>query len=241
MFLNAIVIEDMEQARQDLIHMIETYCPQVHLMAWADTSSNALALLEEHTPDIAFVDLSMNGIDMMRVLEHQDLHGTALVIVTGNAEVNKNVVRPETVAYLNKPVDPAELITAVHKVQESKTHKSTAAQSLRVSNKDGTHILSMEEVIRLVARNNRTEVFATGKQESLHVSKTLKTFGFLDDRQDFCRIHHSYIVNLHHVKRYRLLDGGIVTMSDGAHLSISRQNLARFLDKIDRFVTAERV
>jgi len=239
--LHAIVVEDMENSRLDLMDMIREYCPEVKISAWAETGSQALALLQNLTPDIAFLDLSLKGVNVMELLQFSELTYTSLIIVTGSERVDKNVIRPETVAYLNKPVNPVELIRAVQQVQRSKAleKKPAGADRLRISNKDGQHLLDVDALTKLVADNNRTLIYTTRHQDPLSTSRTLKTFDFLDERDDFCRIHNSYIINLAYVKKYQVIDGGRVTLSDGSSLSISRNSLPKFLHKVERFVISE--
>ena len=46
---------------------------------------------------------------------------------------------------------------------------------------------------------------------------------------NFFRIHRSYIVNLAHIKMYKKGDGGIVVMSDGKEIEVSRSNKDAFM------------
>ncbi|MCB0845990.1 MAG: LytTR family transcriptional regulator DNA-binding domain-containing protein, partial [Bacteroidetes bacterium] len=50
----------------------------------------------------------------------------------------------------------------------------------------------------------------------------------------FEKIHRSYIINLSYLKTYSRLQGGSVTMENGAELLISRRRLAPFLEKMSR-------
>lgn len=239
--LHAIVVEDIENSRLDLMDMIREYCPEVSVEGWAETGSQALGLLKELSPDIAFLDLSLKGVNIMELLQYTDLSRTSVIIVTGSERVDKKVVRPETVAYLNKPVDPVELMAAVQRVQRKMalTPKPAEAGRLKISNKDGLYLVELTELVKLVADNNRTLIYTSKHPQPISTSRTLKKFDFLDDRDDFCRIHNSYLINLHCVKKYQVVDGGWVTLSDGSSLSISRNNLPKFLEKVERFVISD--
>ena len=52
---------------------------------------------------------------------------------------------------------------------------------------------------------------------------------------DFYRIHHQYLVNLHHLLRYEKRNGGWVVLSDGTTLPVSRSRKPLFLLKIRQF------
>lgn len=231
----------MEQSRLDLMDMIREYCPEVKVQAWAEDSGRALDLLRDMQPDIAFLDLSLRGINVMELLQHIDLSHTSVIIVTGSETVDKKVVRPETVAYLNKPVNPAELISAVKLVSRSRQNTMTGLNPdrLKITNKHGQHLIDLSGLIKLVADNNRTLVYCTKYPEPISTSRTLKKFDFLEERDEFCRIHNSYLINLGYVRKYHVTEGGWVSLSDGSSLSISRNNLSKFLAKIERYIVVE--
>lgn len=52
---------------------------------------------------------------------------------------------------------------------------------------------------------------------------------------DFYRIHHQYLVNLHHLLRYEKKNGGSVVLSDGTTLPVSRSRKRLFLMKVHQF------
>ena len=49
---------------------------------------------------------------------------------------------------------------------------------------------------------------------------------------EFLRIHKSFLINLHHVKEYQRGEGGLVIMSNGAEIEVSRRKKEQFLMKI---------
>lgn len=236
--LEAIVVEDVPHARKDLTHLVEDYCPEVTITGFADYVSEVRTLLQSKKPNLVFLDLSLQGIHAWDVLSSEDLAGTQVIIVTGDATITKAAVRPETIAYLTKPVDPAELMRAVQQALSTMS-SSTAGQGperLRVSNRQGVHLIPLPRVIKLTADNNRTQVHVQDSPSPIQTSKTLKTFAYLDEHPSFCRIHHSHLINLEHVQRYHQVDGGMVTLSDGSTLSISKSYMPNFIRKIEQHV-----
>jgi CheY-like chemotaxis protein len=76
----------------------------------AHTSSEALALVRDHPPDVALIDIDLEtpeaGIGVARQLRTQ--FGTAIVFTTGRMELARAHSDIAFVA-LSKPYDPAEL------------------------------------------------------------------------------------------------------------------------------------
>ncbi|MBL0136080.1 MAG: LytTR family transcriptional regulator [Chitinophagaceae bacterium] len=66
------------------------------------------------------------------------------------------------------------------------------------------------------------------------VSKTLKDFEELLTPALFIRIHHSYIINKDHIKKYLKGDGGQVLMSNGKLLDVARRKKDDFLKAISQ-------
>jgi len=53
--------------------------------------------------------------------------------------------------------------------------------------------------------------------------------------QGFCRVHHSYLINLRQMKEYIRNEGGFVVMKTGKAISISRRRKDDFLQALERF------
>jgi two-component system LytT family response regulator len=45
----------------------------------------------------------------------------------------------------------------------------------------------------------------------------------------FCRVHHSYLINVNHIKKYSKGRGGLVEMEDGALIEVSIRKKDEFL------------
>jgi len=63
-------------------------------------------------------------------------------------------------------------------------------------------------------------------------SKTLKYFESNLPASQFYRVHKSYLVNLHHIKKYLKHDGGELVMSDNKRLPVSRNHREKILKLI---------
>ena len=57
-------------------------------------------------------------------------------------------------------------------------------------------------------------------------------------KQNFCRVHHSHIINLAQMKRYIKTDGGYAEMSDGSKVEISRRKKDDFVAMLGVGVSA---
>jgi two-component system LytT family response regulator len=69
-------------------------------------------------------------------------------------------------------------------------------------------------------------------REKIMTSKNLKEYEDLLSEHHFFRVHHSWLINLHEIKKYVRGDGGYVIMSDGENIDVSKRKKDEFLKKI---------
>mgnify|MGYP000102789784 CR=1 FL=1 len=69
MKLRAIVVDDEEYARKNLVMLLEEYCPDIEVIGEASRKSQAKAIIESSNPDVVFLDIRMpsgaEGFDLL--------------------------------------------------------------------------------------------------------------------------------------------------------------------------------
>jgi two-component system, LytTR family, response regulator len=100
-----------------------------------------------------------------------------------------------------------------------------------VPDADGIELISWDEIIYCKSDSNYCELNLTGNRRIV-ASKTLKYFESNLPSTQFCRVHKSYLVNLHHIKKYLRRDGGELVMSDNKILPVSRNHREEILKLI---------
>ena len=66
------------------------------------------------------------------------------------------------------------------------------------------------------------------------ISKTLKEAEEVLQDAGFCRIHHSYCINMKYVQSYIRGEGGEAVMNNGIHLPVSRTRKQEFLSLLEK-------
>jgi two-component system, LytTR family, response regulator len=95
----------------------------------------------------------------------------------------------------------------------------------------GFTILKLEEIIYCEAERSYT-VFHLEDKKTITVSKPLTDYDHLLKDTLFFRVHKSFLVNLYHVKEYQRGEGGLVVMSNGAEIEVSRRRKDEFLIRV---------
>lgn len=100
-----------------------------------------------------------------------------------------------------------------------------------ISDNKKIHAISCGDILRLQSQGGYTIVHAKNNQQfvsSNHLKVILKDL----DPKVFFRVHKSHVVNLKEVKTYEKGKGGLITMSDGSIVVVSRRNKSDFLKKL---------
>ncbi len=124
---------------------------------------------------------------------------------------------------INEPVEKEAIAEPVIKGKE--------LDSLAVPTMQGLIIVKTNEISHCEADDKYTRIFVDGKKMML-ASQTLGYFEDLLKDSGFIRIHHSYLINLKHLKNYIKGEGGQVVMSNDVVLDVSRRKKTALLDAI---------
>lgn len=87
------------------------------------------------------------------------------------------------------------------------------------------------DIIYCEALGSYTNLFLRNNEKLLS-SKTLKDFEEMLQKNSFCRIHHSFLINTNEIKRYIKGDGGTVIMSNKIELPVSKRKKEDFLKNL---------
>lgn len=246
--IDTIIIDDEEDALIALKIVIEKYCPQLNIVELCTSPIKGAELIKKHRPKLVFLDIQMpdmSGFDLLQSIEDIDFD---VIFVTAFEKYAIKAIKFSALDYLLKPVDVDELISAIRKIEaRERPHRVSydsllnnikfgldKITSIAIPNESEIVIQKLIDIIYLEADSNYTVLHLTNSKK-MTVSKTLKDFEQILSRNDFCRIHHSTLVNLAHVKKYVKGEGGFIIVSNGAHLNVSRRkknNLVMALHKI---------
>ena len=150
--------------------------------------------------------------------------------------------------YLLKPINSKELQVAVAKVIKENSlnlNKKIEAyiqnQQNKITNKkivlqtsEGIFVHEIATILKCTSEGNYTQIYFTNDKRIL-ISKTLKELEELLIPFNFERIHHSYLINLNHLKSYLHKDGGYVVMNDNSTLPVSQRKKTAFIKRLEMF------
>ncbi len=242
--LRAILIDDESNGRNALQQKLVDNCPGIIIVAECENGEQGITAIEKHKPDIVFLDVEMprmNGFVMLQQLQRRNFE---LIFTTAYDQYAIQAIRFSALDYLVKPIEIKLLKEAVEKVRERRQTEipnqrietllhnlvSEKNQNNRIAipSQDAIQFVQLEDIVYLEAESNYTSVHMKDNAR-IFVAKTLKEFEDLLPTTQFIRIHHSYIINKNHMRKYLKGDGGQVLMSDGATIDVSRRKKEEFM------------
>jgi two-component system LytT family response regulator len=247
--IKAILIDDETAARDMLAWLLQTYCPQVVLLAQCSSAAEGMNAIKLQKPDLVFLDIEMpgmNGFDMLEKLETIDFQ---VVFTTAYDQFAVKAFRFAALNYLLKPIDPADLQETMHRFEQKKSvigkeqlnlllenlnPAKKQVDRIALSTGDGLVFVRTADIAYCKADSNYTRVaMADGK--IITVAKTLKELDDTLSGSDFIRVHNSFLVNINHIKKYVKGDGGYIVMPDDAQITISRSKRDDFFQLFSKF------
>lgn len=105
--------------------------------------------------------------------------------------------------------------------------------SLAIPAQNGYTLVKKSDIIYLQADGSYTHLFLTNGQ-SVKVCRKLKEAQEMIDSDTFLRIHHSYVINLNHLKRYSDKEQTQVFLTNETQLTVSRSRRSDFFEKFIR-------
>jgi two-component system, LytTR family, response regulator len=242
--IDAILIDDEKSALITLRNDLRTYCPAVNIQGEFAKAADALEHMKVKAPDVIFLDIDMpvmNGFDFVRALKQPVL--SQIIFVSAYSEFAIRAFKVSALDYLLKPIVPAELQAAVDKVinrntilvnqqvllknfMENGFMEAGPAIKIALPVNDGYHLIDPAHIIYCKAAGAYTEI-VLDNEKSFLISKNLGRTQELMPADHFERVHQSYLVNVHHIKKFRKGESPVAVMANDDIIKVSRMNKDR--------------
>ena len=249
--IQAIIVDDELSNIENLQALLTKHCPQVNINGTAVNNPAAVELINRHQPDLVFLDIQLrddSGLNLLKLVNNKLFE---VIFVTAYDQYGIQAVKFAALDYLLKPVDIDELVAAVAKVETKLKEKQHNQQlDFLVANlkKDDNHptkialqqqketrYIMLTDIIRCEADNTYT-FFYLQTGERILVSKGLKEYADMLPTNSFLRIHQSHLVNINYVKSWLKEDGGVLLLTNGDKVPVSRPNREKVRSVLEGFV-----
>jgi two-component system LytT family response regulator len=241
--MKAIIIDDEPLARNIVKEYLQAY-PQVDMVQECNDGFEGVKAINQHEPDLIFLDIQMpkiNGFEMLELIDRPP----QVIFTTAFEEYAIKAFETHAVDYLLKPFSKERFDKAMQKLaapqqktpgEKTKDILETAGQSpvqsSRVVVKDGgkIKIIPVPQIHYLEAADDYVKIHTA---EGAFLKK--KTMQFFEDSLapfQFARVHRSYIINTQLITRIDAYekDSHLALLNTGARIPVSKTGYAKLKD-----------
>ncbi|MEP5611845.1 MAG: response regulator [Cyclobacteriaceae bacterium] len=231
--MKAIIIDDERLARKELLSLLENH-PNIDVVDEAVNADEAIEKIEEHDPDVIFLDVQMPGKTGFELLETME-RVPQVIFTTAYDEFALKAFEFNALDYLLKPIQAERLSESVQKIQAksskkggNRDHKLGAEDQVFVKDGDKCWFVKLSDVRLFESDGNYIKVYFENFKPMIH-----KSLNALDERLDdrtFFRASRKHIINLGWVDSIDTwFNGGLlVQLKGGEKIEVSRRQSARF-------------
>ena len=219
----AIIADDERNLAEHLQRQLGTVWPSLTIQGIANNGPEALSLIQQHQPDIAFLDIRMPGMSGLDIARQLPIR-TRVVFVTAFDQYAIDAFETAAADYLLKPVSEERLRTCVNRLVDAPKSQSAdlAALSaisalsalsarldqlagrqnvlvpqrlrwLRVGHADTTRLIDVDDVLYFQSDSKYTTVVTEQREDVVRMSMKELEDGL--DSEQFWRVHRGVIVN----------------------------------------------
>lgn len=230
-----VIIDDEPLARSIVKEFLQKH-NNLELVQECGDGFEGLKAIQQHKPDLIFLDIQMpkiNGFEMLELIDNPP----AVIFTTAFDEFAIKAFELHAIDYLLKPFNQERFDKALKKWMDQKnvtvtngtkelleTASLSPLQTQRIVIKDGSKIkiIPTNEVLYLEAADDFVKVFT--KDGYFLKNKTMSHFEKTLDASQFVRSHRSYIINISQITRIDPYekDSHVAILKSGAKVPISR-------------------
>ncbi|RCH56713.1 DNA-binding response regulator [Mucilaginibacter hurinus] len=233
----ALIIDDEPLARMVVMEYLQDFKDQIELIQECGDGFEGLKAIQQHQPDLIFLDVQMPKITGFEMLELVD-QAPAVIFTTAFDEYAIKAFEAHAIDYLLKPFSKDRFNKAIEKYialstdvkpvkQTEKLLEEVAhspAQHERIVVKTGTKvkIIPVRDVLYLQADDDYVSIITP--EGSYLKNKTMSFFEQTLDPRQFVRVHRSYILSVSEITRIDPYekDSHLAILKSGAKIPVSK-------------------
>jgi len=216
--VRTLIVDDEKLARDELGFLLGEY-PEIEIIGEASNGLEALQMIDEHEPDLVFLDVQMPGLDGVNVARRAVSAGGAkprFIFATAFDQYAVEAFDVEAADYLLKPIEKKRLEKSIERakklldsgedegsrVEELLSRITAHARppvKLLVRSSSRMLLVDAANLVYATIADGEITISAVGV-EGLSNYRTIEELQSHLDPQKFWRPHRSYLVNIDRIK-----------------------------------------
>lgn len=212
-----VIVDDEPTARYGLKSYINRMSNLLCVAEFQDAISLGV-YLENHSPDIIFLDIQMPGMSGLELISSKPLE-SAIIIVSAFEQYALMGFELNVCDYLLKPVSYLRFKKSVDKAMQFIYYKRGIIQddTIFIRADGAVRRIRINDIVCLESMENYVRIFTTF--EKIVVRTTLKDFLFQLPDDKFIQTHRSYVVNIYHIKS---IGANLIVMDNSCDVPVSK-------------------
>ena len=243
-----LIIDDEPKLSKVLKIKLERYCSDIEVVGEALNITEGYEQIKMFEPQLIFLDISMPGGSGFDLIDKFESVNFEIIFVTGFNDFVLDAMKVSAIDYLLKPVATEELKLAVQKAKQ-RIEEKEKVEKYHLLKHNISHLGNQEAKIAIPGSNTfvkiKNIIRCQGWQKYTHVhladgscilsSYNIGVFKDMLKSYNFYSTHKSHLINQKLITKY--LKEGIVVMSDGSKVPVSRRKKEEFIEQILNKVT----
>lgn len=251
--IRSLIIDDEPANHIVLQNLLSRHCPQVTICGNAFSAEEGRLLIEEHHPELIFLDVKMpetSGFDMLRMIEDICFD---VIFISGFDEYAIQAFEFNAVDYVLKPIDYTRLTAAVGRASERLKHKQEqhntkiihfirslddqfdVIRKIYLHQNEKVHIINLDEVVYIQSVQTYSEILTTTGKKFLSAKPLGDYEHMLVSLGNFFRISRNMLINVNYIINYTKGSNCFITMKyTNDEIEVSRRRKTAILAVLNR-------
>lgn len=231
-----MVVDDEPPAIDALCFLLKKYCPEMEVVATANNPEDALLAIEEHRPQVLFLDIHLGNTSDISWLDQVGKTDFDIVIVSAFNESMLESLKLWKSYYLLKPIDINEFLDVYERIISDRANIKRRGEKEKylVKSRSGNFELQLKDIVRMEADGSYANVILKNGKNHF-ISKNLRLLLSEINDERFYRVSRSMVVNLNHIEA---VDDNkhMLTLADGTQVELAQRRKTDFIKVYRTFI-----
>lgn len=246
--MKILIVDDELSPREQSKRLLGEFFPEITVCAEAENVNSAYEAILIHQPDVVLLDIDMPDGSAFDLLKRFPQINFNIIFITAYEKYALQAIKFSALDYLLKPYTSGEFSAAIRKalfkqntteltqkfdtlLQNYQNIQQPSKIVLRTA--DSIHVIQVDDIIRLEADGAYTTFFILNRKPVM-VSKNIKEYDTLLEKNGFIRTHQSHLVNLMHVVCFHKANGGSLELTAKTQVPVATRFKEKVLRSLER-------
>ena len=219
--MRVLIVEDITLVAERISDLAKAHLKDCTTKI-SHTLEDAKLCITEETYDLLFLDLNLKGKDGYELLKSTTSESFQTIVITANRDQASHAFDFGVFDFISKPISENRFKIAIERFLNNDNLNREKLKYLSIKSRGIINLIALKDVNFIKASGNYSEVFTIKNECFLHDKNIDKLLNIL--RNDFVRVHRSYIIPKDKVLRIIKHGGGkySIELINGELVPLSR-------------------